>query len=333
MKIAVIGAGFGGLSVAFHLLSFSHQVTLFDHRNIGEGTSSVASGLIHPFPGSMVKTSLYEKEGREKTRQLIQKAAELSEYPLMTPGPLLRVATNKEQEKTLTALMKTRDDLRLAKETWKGVRKDFASFWIDSGFTVHSKHYLKALFKLFMSLKGQFEKVKIQSLDQLTAFDHIVLATGSESDAFLQLSKRGFTKKKGQILEVKCDLMKEMPSIIGKGYLAKTDKETFHLGSTYEKHFQSPQFDQKVAESIILDNARTYLTCVDQCEIIGGSAGVRFAKRSHYLPFVTFLKRNLSVITAFGSRGLLYHALCGEMLAKAIDQKNPSLIPSAFQSE
>ncbi|KAK9698011.1 hypothetical protein RND81_08G076900 [Saponaria officinalis] len=53
-RCAVLGAGFAGLSVAWHLLSNSPKqeklhVDIFDESGIGAGASGVSGGLIHPY--------------------------------------------------------------------------------------------------------------------------------------------------------------------------------------------------------------------------------------------------------------------------------------------
>ncbi|XP_024026073.1 uncharacterized protein LOC21399696 [Morus notabilis] len=54
LRYAVLGAGFAGLSVAFHLLSESAKelnlcIDIYDEIGIGGGASGVSGGLIHPY--------------------------------------------------------------------------------------------------------------------------------------------------------------------------------------------------------------------------------------------------------------------------------------------
>ena len=50
----------------------------------------------------------------------------------------------------------------------------------------------------------------------------------------------------------------------------------------------------------------------------------------HYYPMVGRLKDNIWVCTALGSRGLLYHALVGELLTEAVLSDEPSKLPLEF---
>jgi glycine/D-amino acid oxidase-like deaminating enzyme len=52
---------------------------------------------------------------------------------------------------------------------------------------------------------------------------------------------------------------------------------------------------------------------IEECK-----AGIRVVNSKHYLPIVGKLSEGLWVMTAMGSRGLLYHAYAAEELSKAI---------------
>jgi glycine/D-amino acid oxidase-like deaminating enzyme len=54
LRYAVLGAGFAGLSVAWHLLKYSPKgsrvrVDIYDESGIGGGASGVSGGLLHPY--------------------------------------------------------------------------------------------------------------------------------------------------------------------------------------------------------------------------------------------------------------------------------------------
>lgn len=54
LRYAVLGAGFAGLSVAYHLLKQSPKdsnlrIDIFDEVGIGGGASGVSGGLLHPY--------------------------------------------------------------------------------------------------------------------------------------------------------------------------------------------------------------------------------------------------------------------------------------------
>ncbi|XP_039164619.1 uncharacterized protein LOC120291399 [Eucalyptus grandis] len=54
LRYAVLGAGFAGLSVAWHLLRHSPEklhlrIDIYDESGIGGGASGIAGGLLHPY--------------------------------------------------------------------------------------------------------------------------------------------------------------------------------------------------------------------------------------------------------------------------------------------
>ena len=72
MKIAIIGAGLSGLSVAWHLsLHRQCAITLFDPQGIAGGASGIAAGLMHPYPGLMGMRSFMASEGIATTKHLL----------------------------------------------------------------------------------------------------------------------------------------------------------------------------------------------------------------------------------------------------------------------
>ena len=76
VKLAVVGAGFSGLAVSFHLLERGVEVDLYDQKGVGSGASGIGSGLVHPYAGEQLRRSLYATEGMEATRRLLQVAGE-----------------------------------------------------------------------------------------------------------------------------------------------------------------------------------------------------------------------------------------------------------------
>src|SRR5579864_6815899 len=89
MKIAIIGAGLSGLSLAWHLID-SASVTLFDHKGIGGGASGIAAGLMHPYPGQQGLRSFLATEGLLATKRLLAVAQKKSALPLALENGIIR---------------------------------------------------------------------------------------------------------------------------------------------------------------------------------------------------------------------------------------------------
>jgi glycine/D-amino acid oxidase-like deaminating enzyme len=112
---------------------------------------------------------------------------------------------------------------------------------------------------------------------------------------------------KGQVLT--CVLEKPLErSISAKRYIALTpDERVCHLGATYERDFT----DDKPCKEIAIDLLKP------ETEVLDCRAGIRVTNPAHYFPILERIDPKTWVVTALGSRGLLYHAYLGKKLLKS----------------
>ncbi|MBY0529328.1 MAG: FAD-binding oxidoreductase [Rhabdochlamydiaceae bacterium] len=309
MKIAIIGAGLSGLSLAWKLLeSGSCQVTLFDPKGIGGGASGVASGLMHPYVGEQGRRSQSATEGLAATRRLLSQVEMKLGYPVARYEGIVRIAQNEEQRSAFEKHVVEHGDI----EAIGG-----GAFWIRSGVTVHCGMYLEGLWQLIASHGGVLERVKIDSLHALSEFDRIVIAAGFGVKDFAECEGVRLKYTKGQILRASSVEGEHYldKSLIGKGYVALgEDPLTYHLGSTYEKQFTSDEPQEMVAKEQILPKILSFFPEAKDLKIKEVRAGVRVVRPEHYFPITERLNEKCFLFTALGSRGLLYHALLAEQL-------------------
>jgi glycine/D-amino acid oxidase-like deaminating enzyme len=282
MKIGVVGAGFAGLAAAYYL-SKKHSVTLFDKKGIGAGASGASTGLLHSYPGEHGRLSWHADAAMEASRELLKVAEEEMGRPVANYNGIVKKGE----------CIGARSDVeQLGPDT----------FLITSGITVFVKPYLEGLWR---RCEKQGVELCIQTVETLPDFDSVILAVGSAVKQFCSL-RLGFVK--GQVLacRVKDPLSR---SVTAKKYIAVTEDPTVcHIGSTYEREFTS--------EEACLETAVKLLE--PEYEVIGCRAGVRVTNPAHYFPIVEKITPNTWVITALGSRGLLYHAFLGKKLAQEI---------------
>src|SRR5262245_28426567 len=116
MKIAIIGAGFCGLAVAWHLLNkasaFSHlNIYLFDSKGIGRGTSGISAGLLHPYAGAHAKLNPRGHEGVQATKELLRIASSaLGRSVFAKNQGILRLALTQEQERDYLSCARHHED-------------------------------------------------------------------------------------------------------------------------------------------------------------------------------------------------------------------------------
>ncbi len=104
-------------------------------------------------------------------------------------------------------------------------------------------------------------------------------------------------------------------SEISKGYMVHMGKDNFFsIGATYERKFSSSFPDIQTAKDLLQNKLEPF---TDR-KIIGCKSGVRVCSKNHYFPIVERISDKVTVFTALGSRGLLYHGLLGRALANRI---------------
>jgi len=192
-------------------------------------------------------------------------------------------------------------------------------FLIHSGITVLCENYLEGLWQALKHLGAVLITQKIESLDQLSGFDHVVIAAGFGVREIPECAHLKLKYLKGQVLRLSGKPPFEK-SFISKGYIAHLGSQKhFELGSTYERDFEDDEPNLKKTKELLSEKLKAY--CQD-AEITHCRAGVRVASTANYLPIIEKIAENAHVFTGLGSRGLLYHGFFGRSLAQAILSKN-----------
>ncbi|KAJ9163000.1 hypothetical protein P3X46_022723 [Hevea brasiliensis] len=175
LRYAVLGAGFAGLSVVWHLLKHSSEglnlrIDIFDEVGIGGGASGVSGGLLHPY-SPKAKLLWRGAECWKECLMLLSIAeraafSEESNFELGQPGQcfdsfivrrrgLLRPATSM---KNLNVLLDNAQNCvascrieTIGKETAQKLVPNIclpfnSAFYMPQAVNVHPLHYLQALF-------------------------------------------------------------------------------------------------------------------------------------------------------------------------------------------
>lgn len=303
-------------------------MTLFDPYGIGGGSSGIAAGLMHPYPGKKGVLSWKGKEGFEATCHLLQLVSPFSPNPLYQKG-LFRIPISLKQEKHFSKLTQTESSFDWKKRSSSPHPSLICSapFFLSEGLTIASRSYLQALWVQCSLLGGTFLKIPFPSRETST-FDAVVFATGAASYSLVPKIRSIATLTKGQIL--KCDYSPDFPplSCIGNGYLAIDPSAPFvYLGSTYEHTWERETPCLETAKLLILRKIAQWFQLPQEIEVKDTFAGLRISGREKKYPIVDQIDRATWVITGFGSRGLLYHAYLGKILATAIATNNQLIIP------
>jgi glycine/D-amino acid oxidase-like deaminating enzyme len=312
MRIAIIGAGFSGLSVAWNLMMrIPCEITFFEKKGIGGGASGIAAGLIHPYVGKQCRRSAFAIEGIQATKELIAVAEEKLGEKIVQQG-IIRFVQNEEQRQMLLSHCQTFGDIRMHHEN---------SFWIDSGMTIDCPRYLKGLWKALCEKGVKLILKEVLDLSSLKDFDHIVIAAGAGVMRFSEGEALNLSILKGQIL--KCHVPEKVmlpdASLICTGYVALAEeRKSCFIGSTYQRGDMSENPQPELVKKELFAKIACFFPSVFELAVTECRAAFRVARKGHYLPIATRLKEKIWILTAMGSRGLLYHAYFGRTIAEEI---------------
>lgn len=331
MEVAVIGAGFCGLAVAWHILQYTPslphlKVTLFDAKGIGLGASGVAAGLLHPFSGAHAKLNWRGREGVESTQEMLKIASEAIGRPVTAKNKgILRLALSQDQKIDFqrcaesypleTEWLDAASCQALAPGSGQG-----PGLWIKEGLTIYSSLYLQGLWMACESRGAQLKIKTIHSLEELSSFDAVILTTGAESRKIPELSMLPLKSVKGQVLELAwpenhLPLTSPLNSHV---YILMTEGGKSCLaGATYEKGVQDDACDLETAKKEILPKAYELYPPLKGAQILNCFAGLRAVGPQHR-PLMQRLSPTHWILTGMGSKGLLYHALFAKELVEKL---------------
>jgi glycine/D-amino acid oxidase-like deaminating enzyme len=312
MRIAIIGAGLSGLSVAWNLLQKTFcEITLFEKKEIGGGASGIAS-LIHPYVGAQGRRSSFATEGIQTAKELMAIAEEKLGKPIILQQGIIRFIQNEEQRQMFLSHCQVFRDVRPHGEN---------SFWIESGMTIDCLRYLEGLWQALFEKGVKLILKEVTELTSLIDFDHIVVTAGAGIKQFSELSPLNLSVLKGQVLKCRAPETVVLPeaSSICKGYVALTQESKIcFVGSTYQRGDMSELLQPALAKEELFPKIACFFPSVVDLAVTECLAAFRVTRGGHYLPIATRVKENIWTLTAMGSRGLLYHALFGKEIANKI---------------
>ena len=333
-KIAVIGGGFSGLAVSYHLLKKLRggNLTFFEEGEGENSASKIAAGLLHPYSMKRARLMWKGKEAFKAALLLIEKASYVLCKEVMRKEGVLRLAVDEFQEKHFP--MRAEEDKELSFWTKKQVAEKVqgvhccGGLFMNLGVTVNPKLYLEGLRAICLSLGAARVKKKV-SLKELENFDILVLAVGGSLFEFEPCQSLKMRRNKGQLLICKKPASIHLPfSLLGKGYLILNQKEKqCYLGASYESTFTSKKANLQEAIDRIMPKARCYLRSASSFMALDCQAALRVFCPRTYLPRIGRLVKKIWFIGAMGSRGLLYHSYLGHILSQAIIKDDEKVIP------
>lgn len=310
-KYAVIGSGFAGIATCWYLLNSPSppDVTLFSN---GNEASRVSAGILHKYMGLYAKLNPLALEAEKESRDLISKAQQFTNRPIILSEGIVRHAISDKQKIAYSKSAESYPDV-IWLDNCQSYDLNMApgpGIFIESGLTLDTNLYLDAL-KQGCIEKGLTVKIQdISNIDELKDYDHVVCAMGSYTSTLKPFEALSLHPLKGQLLEINWpkDLSPLPYTIISQIYLAMSqDSSKAIIGATYEHHFKDAHPDPEFAIHNLLPKALELYPKLKGCTISEVRAGIR-ASTPTRMPTVKVLSDRYSVIAGMGSSGLLYHA-------------------------
>ncbi|MGK5594048.1 MAG: NAD(P)/FAD-dependent oxidoreductase [Parachlamydiaceae bacterium] len=321
MNIAILGAGFCGVALAWNLLSHGHRVTLFDPNGVGGEASKIAAGLLHKYTGPHAKLNRLGIEGQAATLELLELAQKFTAEPIVLAEGICRIAFGEEKREEYRFRAQQYPDCEWLETEEISLLTDETvlqpSLLIKSGLTIDCINYIKGLWQACLNKGGTFIQEKIQSVNELQDFHAIGIATGAKLPPFKELSHIPIKPIKGQLLEFSWPNLPVLPfSLNADAYLTmKANRLSCVGGATFEREFTSTAADIRVAKELLLPKLVKLFPPLANAKILNCQAGLRASTPDH-LPIIGHYGQNLFAITGMGSKGLLYHALYAKKLCK-----------------
>jgi glycine/D-amino acid oxidase-like deaminating enzyme len=306
VRIAVVGAGFSGLALSYHLLLKGASVDLYDEKGVGAGASGVSSGLLHPYVGEQVRRCHNAEAAMEETQKLLSVASQYCKDPVSDSSGIIRRVTPKQRE-TFLKHQQVYQDLEVMSDNLVK---------IHSGIVVHSSSYLKGLYQACAQKGLNLILKKIDSACELEAYDAFILAIGAGVFSFPGLGDLALSAIRGQTVLCKWPLPSLKEALLGKGHIVPIPgDDKVHLGATYERGVKTTLPCMKTALSLLTPQAAVLAPDWKEIEALECRVGIRVVRPAHATPWVYKMNEKGFAMTAMGSRGLLYHAYYGKMVA------------------
>ncbi|KAJ7979646.1 FAD-dependent oxidoreductase family protein [Quillaja saponaria] len=359
IRYAVLGAGFAGLSVVWHLLKHSPKelhlgIDIYDEVGIGGGASGISGGLLHPYSPkakllwrgadcwreSIKLLRISEAAaGSKEWEKEIGESSENAERLIVRKRGILRLATNMKNLITLNE--NVRNCLASLKKHSSLACKNLAEEFTASGFGRKELSLHKKSVNKLLEFEGEY--------------DAVIVCLGAKVNMLPEISGRlPLRTCRGVIahLELPDDTGEGYPnhgpSILSEAWLAVQGPYNLHLGSTWEwksKNSLSKVSADEASNALLelLPKASTIYPAIKDWVFTGARAGLRaMPPLTSYgsLPLLGCIDDVIGgtrtckywVFGGLGSRGLLYHGWLGKLMAQAVLCCNEEVIPSELTS-
>ena len=346
-RVAVVGAGVAGASLANRLRAFGLQPVIFETHAPAAGASGNAAGLIMPRLdlGDTAASRFFLQAFIHAVGTINQLSANSPEPIFNQCGVLVRTENDESRER-----VQRLSKLDHLPNGWMEVRSEGAFF--PHGGVVHPPSYVEALIgdaplvrERINSIEARADGVIIRTARRSISFDAAIIANAIEARRFAEARTLPLQAIAGQ-LDIFPHIAAPDHAVAAGPYLAPCPRGGMAAGATYEKitpgDAPTPS-DSATRENIaaverLWPNApalrvsdshpRASIRCQtpDRLPIVGpapdwghyGAAydDVRFGAQKQFPDAVS--RPRIHFLIGLGSRGLVTAPLCAELIASAL---------------
>tara|TARA_Y100001960_G_C14726613_1_gene855275 strand:+ start:678 stop:1691 length:1014 start_codon:yes stop_codon:yes gene_type:complete len=318
LKIAVIGAGVAGCTVAFELSKQGFNVTLLDESTPGlKGASGGPVALLNPYRGRSGRASSQDLVSLNVFWKLCSDLTQQGFNPGATKSGILRIAHNTRQAKNWH---------KLPAVSWLNpedipypYNSRYGGFIVNDGGWLQPNKFLIALVKgataygthtrfnnKARTISGRVGEFLIRTAQGSLLVDRIVLCTGAGKIPNLDTPKLQLLA--GDVIGLSPTPKLPFP-IAGAVYGATLKNKAFIGGN----HRPVGKYDQSIAESL-RTSFSWFVPDLQVASVRSVWTGVR-AKRPNNVPLLTELQPGLWFLGALAGRGFLASAWLAKKLA------------------
>lgn len=339
MKIAILGAGYAGISLAWYLCNYTlglARIDIFDPNPVAMGASRISLGILNPYMGKRAKKIWQPNRCVREVHRLITEASHVARYPVVIQKGVLRPASTEDQMEDFKARAIEFNDVQWwEKEECESKISNLhipdggGGLYIPDAVSINIPMYLKGLWVGIARFSAVYRKLTMLDKDTLQQYDRIIVCLGANTLDFGALKALPMTRVKGHILELAWpqDLDPLPMSLSGEGQIVMgPDYKSCLVGSTYEREFKDFNAHPEWAKEEIMKKITPFYPALKDAHVLGCRARMRGSSKTR-LPLLGQVNERVWFYTGLGSKGLLYHAYCSKIMAQAILDNNPSIIP------
>ncbi|WP_251359626.1 tRNA (5-methylaminomethyl-2-thiouridine)(34)-methyltransferase MnmD [Kangiella sp. TOML190] len=335
-KIAIIGAGLAGCSSAYVLQKAGFAVEIFEQGSkLASGASKMPALLASP--NFSIDHNSFSQLTFSGFYRLQQFFAEHSE--LVDAKQVLQLANEKYSDHQLQQYLELYQNRLHSELRWSSIenktprpttveRKALLSPAIQINGEKLCEYWLKTIPSKHIHLNH-----KITSLDQLSGFDCLIIASGHGS----LLNNLGLSELpavmplRGQLTSIKAPYRLDLP-INYQGHLFQED-EQWHLGASFDNSLDESVWPADNQKNIELANQELGLA-LPANQKCSSKVGIRASSFDRF-PFCGFYQNSeqqtIWLNYGYGTRGLNLTLLCAEVIAASLQNKTLPLSKNLLQ--